>query len=879
MMRWKLAFGGDMPVPLVVGLGVAAVLLALVFYTRKRSSVRPLSWWALMALRALVIIVLCFFLMQPYISCTYIETHRTTVAVMVDASGSMRVPDAAGSQTRLNAANALVSGGSADLVRRLDRTHNVRLYSFGAVVTPLADTDEAAALKPEQRATALAAALQAAVDDSGGDELSGIVLLTDGVVTAGDHPEDVAAGHPEVPIFPVALGGEGPFPDVGIVGIPDLPRFVVNNEATIKVDLLGTGLAGIDAQARALDLTLRDGEQVAAAQQVEFPAADSRREAELTVVPRRAGTMRLTVGLAALPDELVTENNTRTLTVRVTDPRMRVLIVEGKPRQENRFLRNVLESDPNIELTGVVKLTGRDFLIQGENPGMDLGAGLPATQQDFEKFDVVILGDIGSEEFTSAQLADLRAWVDAGGGLMVTGGYNAFGAGNYQETPLAEVLPVTMGGPRDGHVEEPFVPRLTDVGRDHLVFRGCEEFFTGVDAPGKLDGANRVAGLKRNAEALAVHPAEQAGGGPLPVAAVHRYGGGRVMAFTGDTTWKWKFGMATQGLDSPYYRFWRQSVRWLAATEEDETDKEASELVTAWTPHFANEPDQHVVLKARVKDAGGDPVSDAAVQAFITFPVPVERMGTTGMEQVVSASVPLLPVAASPGDYEAAWLPPVRGLYQATARVKHQGRDLGAAPFEFATGLAVSAWTTRGQYEAGDSVVVRARVRGRENEAVPDENVTAYVEYPFPLTRKSATGKDITESSTSLTLTALADVPGEYQVTWQPPVPGLYRATVHAGGEDESAGSYLLEFVVGRSDPEFHSLDVDHAGLRALARVSSGRWHTQATASSIPDELAGRRRSEFRTETFSLWNAPWFFVFLLAAATSEWILRKRRALN
>jgi hypothetical protein len=362
------------------------------------------------------------------------------------------------------------------------------------------------------------------------------------------------------------------------------------------------------------------------------------------------------------------------------------------------------------------------------------------------------------------------------------------------------------------------------------------------------------------------------------VLGVQRYGGGRVIAFTGDTTWKWRFRMAARGLDSPYYRFWRQSVRWLAGTEEDEEETTRGELVTAWTSRFVYESDQHVELQARVKTEDDAPVSDADVQAVISYPVPVDQMGPAGMTQVRSTTVPLNP-AAQPGDYQAAWLPPAPGLYQVTVRAVRLEAELGTAPLEFAVGLGVSAWTTRGHYEPGDGMTLRARVRGRENQPVPDAEVTARVEYPYPLQRQSATGETITESGTTLSLTDLPDVPGEYQVTWQPPVPGLYRVTVTGAAQDGPAGSYLLEFVVGRTSPEFHDLGVDQPGLRALARVTRGRAHTQATAASIPDELDVRRQAEFRTETFSLWNAPWFFAALLAAVTAEWILRKRRALN
>ncbi len=82
---------------------------------------------------------------------------------------------------------------------------------------------------------------------------------------------------------------------------------------------------------------------------------------------------------AALPGEPVTENNSREFIVRVMDPRIRVLIVEGVIRSEYRFLRKVLGSDPTIEVTSVIKKNKEEFYQQDSDPGIDLSRG-PAAE-------------------------------------------------------------------------------------------------------------------------------------------------------------------------------------------------------------------------------------------------------------------------------------------------------------------------------------------------------------------------------------------------------------------------------------------------------------------------------------------------------------------
>jgi hypothetical protein len=213
------------------------------------------------------------------------------------------------------------------------------------------------------------------------------------------------------------------------------------------------------------------------------------------------------------------------------------------------------------------------------------------------------------------------------------------------------------------------------------------------------------------------------------------------------------------------------------------------------------------------------------------------------------------------------------------ARARHQAQELGAARFEFAVGLAVSAWTPRPQYDVGEAVELRALVRGRDNQPLSGARLEADVEFPYPVMREGVHGRRITETHAKVEFSPVAETAGEYLATWRAPAMGLYRATVAARDDEGRLGSYLVEFVVGTGDPEFHYLPVDKDTLVQLARTTGGAFHTQADAAGILSELEERRKREFRREEINLWNAPWFFVVFLLCLTAEWILRKRRALN
>ena len=206
--------------------------------------------------------------------------------------------------------------------------------------------------------------------------------------------------------------------------------------------------------------------------------------------------------------------------MRVVDPKIRVLIVEGVIRSEYRFLRKVLGSDPTIEVTSVIKKNKEEFYQQDSDPGIDLSRGLPRNKEDLKKFDVVILGDIARAEFTDEQLQALKDFVSGGAGLLAIGGYHAYGPGGYAESPVADLLPVKIGGPADGQSAGNFAPALTPLGKSAPGLRGLREVLRGLLESGQptaageksagdmatLDGANRVVGVKPGAEVLAGQP-------------------------------------------------------------------------------------------------------------------------------------------------------------------------------------------------------------------------------------------------------------------------------------------------------------------------------------------------------------------------------------
>lgn len=123
----------------------------------------------------------------------------------------------------------------------------------------------------------------------------------------------------------------------------------------------------------------------------------------------------------------VTENNRATGFTFVQD-QGRVLILTPPGAQDDKPLYDALRRE-KVD----VELRGTDFYGQA----IDLLA--------LQEFGVVILSNVSADEFNDQQHKALASYVrDFGGGLIMTGGENGFGAGGWIGKPLEEVSPVSF---------------------------------------------------------------------------------------------------------------------------------------------------------------------------------------------------------------------------------------------------------------------------------------------------------------------------------------------------------------------------------------------------------------------------------------------------
>ncbi len=110
------------------------------------------------------------------------------------------------------------------------------------------------------------------------------------------------------------------------------------------------------------------------------------------------------------------------------EPRERVLVMNGES-VDSRFLDEALKGNAYQVESVVAK---KSTTLFGE----------------LEKFSTVILNNVALRQLPDAAQAQLRRFVESGGGLVVSGGAQSFGLGGYQNSALDDLLPVRSIPPR-----------------------------------------------------------------------------------------------------------------------------------------------------------------------------------------------------------------------------------------------------------------------------------------------------------------------------------------------------------------------------------------------------------------------------------------------
>ena len=588
-------------------------------YTRQRSNlatVRRSFRIALTATRVFVLGMLILVLASPVLRLTEEINKKPILAVLFDASQSMQLPAgpfssdeerlavarAAGLAVgddgtmdaeiratingygRLQLAQEAVEVARTTVFDKLAEKYDVQYFAFARRLEPIelksgggaVSLEGASGISVSQpNASYLGDAVLGVLDRAAGQRVSGVLLFSDGQNTGGASPADAAAAarayrRDGAPVYAVPIGSTADIQDVAIIDV--YTSGLVAKKDTVRVHVT-IEAHGFDGQVTKVELVAhsREGETVLATKELVLSGTEQQ-QVELTFVAEESGPQYLEVRVPEHPNESqqLRANNHDVTYVRVSEKKLKVLLLDGRPRWDFRFLKNALRRDNGV--AGRLSTDDPEVVVETEWRRMsaaEQAKALPATIEEISEYDVIILGDV-SPELLNREREDLliRAVQEHGVGLIVEAGPeympHAYGP-DFQEL-LPVVVKEGVAG-REAKVFEPFRMEVSASGAVHETMRLYEDIGRNQVVWSRMPEYYWCAAVERpaaGAEVLAWNPSVRLAQGKLPLISWHAAGEGKVMFIATDSTWLWR---RTVG-DRFFYKFWGQSLRSMAARDE-----------------------------------------------------------------------------------------------------------------------------------------------------------------------------------------------------------------------------------------------------------------------------------------------------------------------
>jgi uncharacterized membrane protein len=472
-MTWPQALG------LFAILSIPFVLLGI----RSLAGLGPVRRWVALGLRLAVVALIVLILAGV----KKVQTNEDVeVLVLKDVSGSTQLLNLPPNATYDQITNTFVADAvKGEAKRPLDRV-GVISFDSSARIDRMPSVDfrsGARAIRENASGTDVAQAIQLALATMSPDAMHRLVLFWDGNATAGDLEAAIGAAQSrKVPIDVVPLNYD-------VTNEVLVDRFIApswkreNEPFTVEVILRSTNATAVTGkltvyhQGEPMDMddatpgtqpsrlvTLQPGRNV---ERVRVPAQSSAGvhqfkavfeapnvDASVAGTPTTPGAApggTRGAGAAARRQDTLADNNEASAFTFVRGKGQILYIDNAVPSGSGKFLRDALSAE------GVAIDANRNTVDDFPNSLVEL-----------QNYDAVILNNVprGAGGLTDEQEKMLAAYVhDLGGGLLMIGGPDTFGAGGWQGSKVEAILPIDMDVPAQRQIAK---------GALALVMHSCE---------------------------------------------------------------------------------------------------------------------------------------------------------------------------------------------------------------------------------------------------------------------------------------------------------------------------------------------------------------------------------------------------------------------
>ena len=532
------------------------------------------------------------------------------------------------------ARNLLARDGG--LLSKMVETHDVEVFLLkGAAAERLwvpGDTSDDLPIELEAKAddpiTDLATGVRNSLStDLGGDtsetldpdnssaQRTAVVLFSDGLHNDGESPLHAAKllGARDISLNTVGLGGTTPPPDLAILEVENPDAVFIDdriNGTLLLKDNIGKGRAfqiRIEHKGRVVwekklfthNLQRRRVPfDFAIKEIVDEHKQESGEDFDINSLP-----LSMQVMIDPLEEEARKDNNNAPLVFKAVTRRHRMLLLDGRPRWETRYVRNLFERGKRWEVNPIFAGPATDI---ASVPRGDKTGQFPTSRDALYSYDLIIFGETPTGLLNEGELGWIRDFVQKrGGGIIFIDGPRQK-LKQFAGTPILDLAPVEWLD--NAELQFPKWLQVTERGASQSAMSLLgdpienERLWRTLPQPHWVAPVSALPGTDVLLEA-AVEDAR------VPVIVTRKFGAGKVFYSGFDGSWRWRYGVA----ERYHQKYWHQIAEWIMerpfAVSDDHISIDAGATVYR-TGESAS-------LRVRLRDAEGRPISEATAEALV----------------------------------------------------------------------------------------------------------------------------------------------------------------------------------------------------------------------------------------------------------------------
>ncbi len=339
---------------------LVGLIYAVLLYTKDA----PWSLWlnrSLAAMRFVLVVVICFLLLNPFIRLVKNYFEKPTIVFAIDNSQSIPLTS---NTTEVNELKSKLDVLAKELTEKEFEVH-IQTLNEAKVY------ENVSSVRFDNQTTNLGNLLSSVQSNYENKNLAGVVLFSDGIYNQGIAPTYSTYN---MSIHTIGIGDTVAQSDLNLKAAYHNKIAYLGNKFPIVAEINNTGFIG-----KQTSVVLSQNGNILDSKTINFTKENSLQQIQFLVEAKEKGMNHYVVDLKAVGGEFTTRNNTKHIYIDVLDSREKILLVAASPHPDIKAMRAAIEKNENYQLDVFIpELSPAEQLKKNEKYDLIIFHQLPA---------------------------------------------------------------------------------------------------------------------------------------------------------------------------------------------------------------------------------------------------------------------------------------------------------------------------------------------------------------------------------------------------------------------------------------------------------------------------------------------------------------------